>query len=296
MATANLTPQPRIQPVPEPFEKAGLAADVLRLDEVHPVVSGNKWYKLKYWLQQCVDEGKQGLLTWGGAWSNHLLATAAACAAAGLQSIGIVRGERPALLSPTLEDAQRYGMQLHFVSRSFYKEGTVPHHLLIDDFLQVPAGGYGALGAAGAAEILRGIPPQYSHIICAVGTGTMMAGLMQAASQDCTVIGISSQKANLSLHNEVSRLAHKSKPVFIEHRFHFGGYARWNTTLLRFMNDWYGQTGIPTDFVYTAKTFYAAQQLANEGLFAEGSKLLLIHSGGLQGNRGLPPHSLIFSS
>lgn len=294
MATANLTPLPRVQNVDAAFAAFGLTADVLRLDEVHPVISGNKWYKLKYWLEQCIGAQKKGLITWGGAWSNHLVATAAACAAAGLQSVGIVRGEQAPKLSPTLLDAKQYGMQLYFISRSRYKEEVAPDELYTADFVLVPAGGYGVLGAKGASQILSGITTNYTHIICAVGTGTMMAGLMQVAPENCTVLGVSSQKNNLGLPQQVKDLLRNETTVNINHQFHFGGYARWNTELLQFMNNWYTKTAIPTDFVYTAKTFYAALQLAKEHFFVPGSRLLLIHSGGLQGNRGLPAGSLIF--
>jgi 1-aminocyclopropane-1-carboxylate deaminase len=248
-----------------------IEAVVLRLDRIHPVVSGNKWFKLKYHLQEALAQGYGGVATFGGAWSNHLVATAFACRQAGLQSMGIVRGETR---SKALEDAMRYGMELQFVSRSEYGTRQVP-----GNYYKVPVGGASDHGIAGAQEILQLIDPSaYSHVACAVGTGTMLAGLMKGP---LPVIGISSLK-----------IPPASTNVFYD--YHFGGYARWNSTLIEFMNEIYQLHGLPTDFVYTAKLLYGVMDLASKDYFAPGSRLLIIHSGGLQGNRGLPAGQLTF--
>lgn len=299
MFSAIILPQPCLQVVPDLYAAQKVSVAVLRLDELHPVISGNKWFKLKHYLHEATQTGKKGIITWGGAWSNHLVATAAACAAHGLQSIGIVRGEAPPQKTAALADCLSYGMQLIFVSRTTYKQALLPELLwgCEKDFVLVPEGGYGPLGVTGAAEIINNTGTDYSHIICAVGTGTMLAGICSAAAPGVQIMGISSQKNNVQLEEEVRQLLPPGKAISfsVQHQFHFGGYAKHNPALLQFMNNWWQQTGIPTDFVYTAKTFYAVDALVRQQYFGAGSNLLVIHSGGLQGNRGLPPQSLIFS-
>lgn len=220
-----------------------IEAAVLRLDRIHPVISGNKWFKLKYHLQQA--RGSKGIVTFGGAWSNHLVATAFACRQAGLASMGIVRGE---MMTKTLEDARDYGMELRFVSRSDYRDYPTPH-----DYYRVPMGGESPYGVAGASEILQLVDlTAYTHIACAVGTGTMMAGLMKGS---LPVIGISSLK-----------IPSGSANIFTG--YHFGGYARYSDALISFMNELYQLHQLPTDFVYTAKLLYGVLDLAAKDYFA----------------------------
>lgn len=269
---------------------------VLRLDAVHPVVSGNKWYKLQGHL--ALRAGREKVVTFGGAYSNHIVATAAACAALGIRAIGIIRGERPAQLSPTLADATGYGMELHFISRADYREKKLPpdfnHHP--DGYLLIPEGGYGAAGATGIEAMATQLPlAYYTHILCCVGTGTTLAGLLNAALPHQRVLGISSQKNNFQLEPATRVLLQdRQTPVRILHDYHFGGYAKYNELLLAFMNDWYRRTGIPSDRVYTGKMFFAFDQLWHQGFFPPDSTVLLVHSGGLQGNRSLPAHALAF--
>ncbi|GAA4333559.1 pyridoxal-phosphate dependent enzyme [Flaviaesturariibacter amylovorans] len=278
----------------------GIDAAVLRLDRLHPEVSGNKWFKLQGYLTAARASGKRTLLTFGGAWSNHLLATAAAGAALGLRTAAVVRGEAPSLPSPTLQDAAALGMRLFFSSRAAYRNKELPpevwKELDPNETLVIPEGGYGPDGASGAARILdHGELDKYTHILSAVGTGTTLAGLAQAAGPGQRVIGISVLR-DPSAPDAVRALLPEERYGLVEmrHTFHFGGYARHTPELLGFMNGWYRDTGIPSDFVYTGKLFYAADALVRDGHFAPGSRLLLIHSGGLQGNRSLPPGTLIF--
>lgn len=284
----------------ESFYKFHTTADVLRLDQLHPVVSGNKWFKLQHYLQQAGAEGKRIILTYGGAYSNHIVATAAATRERGLQSIGVIRGERPRELSPTLLEAQSYGMQFHFVTREAYRDKALPQELLqshdLKDLFLIPEGGYGLPGALGAATILSGHETNsYTHILAACGTGTTLAGLIRAARDGQQVIGIPVLRNYYSLEAEIKiLLPPQHTPFTLLHDHHQGGYAKHNPELIRFMNWWYEQTGIPSDFVYTGKLFYAAHLLAEQGYFPQGSRLLLIHSGGLQGNRSLPKGTLIF--
>ena len=255
-----------------------LRMDVLRLDKIHPVISGNKWFKLKEYLSLALTEGHRHLITFGGAWSNHIIATACAAHYAGLSSTGIIRGERPANPSPTLRGAEEYGMQLEFISRSAYSQKNEPAFLAdltarCPDAIIIPEGGAGQPGIKGSMDILREIDSSsYSHILCAVGTGTTYKGLMAAAAPGQEVIGIS----------------------VLTPPYHFGGYARHTSELLDFMNSWYHATGIPSDIVYTGKLFYAAMDMVRKDFFPPNSSLLLIHSGGLQGNRSLPPETLHF--
>lgn len=295
--TPLFTPNCRIDPV---LMMAGLpiTIDVLRLDLIHPVVSGNKWFKLKYYLDEVLASGKT-LLTYGGAYSNHIMAMAAAAKMAGIKSIGVIRGEEAAELSLTLVQAQNLGMRLFFQSRDAYREKALPDELrsVREDLYIIPEGGNGELGVKGAKDILwQNQTTTYSHIISAVGTGTTLAGLAAAAGPAQQVIGISVLKNNYSLKEEVEQWlpADKRKNLTLLHDYHFGGYAKHSEELLRFMNDFYRQTAIPSDFVYTGKTFFATMDLARKQFFNPGARILLLHTGGLQGNCSLPKGTLIF--
>ncbi len=272
-----------------------IGLSVLRIDQLHEIVSGNKWFKLRYYIQEAVETNKNHIVTFGGAYSNHIVATAAACRIHQLNCTGIIRGEEAVSLSPTLLQAKELGMQLVFISREDYAAKKLPALLNSEDSYIINEGGYGRIGAQGAASISdHFIPADYSHICCAVGTGTMMAGLMNALTGQ-QVIGISAMKNNLQLEEAVRQLlTEPQQQIQLFHDYHFGGYAKHKPTLLSFMNEFYRTTGIPSDFVYTGKLFYAINDLAAKDFFSPGSKILLIHSGGLQGNRSLSKDTLIF--
>jgi D-cysteine desulfhydrase len=271
-----------------------IEADVLRIDLIHPIISGNKWFKLKYHILQAIEENRQGIITFGGAWSNHLVATAYACKLADLHSIGVVRGERPPQISTTLEDAQSYGMELRFISRDEYSrretemgewDANNPSYLL------VPEGGKSETGIRGAMEIADIFPMHhYTHVICAVGTGTMMAGLINASNDNQQVIGVSTLKIANQSDNELETFVKNSTSrtnYSIQYDYHFGGYAKKSVQLLDFMNTIYRLFFIPTDFVYTGKLAFAVHDLITKNFFPHRSRLCLFHSGGLQGNRSL---------
>ncbi|WP_346318627.1 pyridoxal-phosphate dependent enzyme [Chitinophaga sp. YIM B06452] len=271
---------------------------MLRLDRIHPLVQGNKWFKLKYNLEAA---GNRKIVTFGGAYSNHIVATAAACKLYGLQSVGIIRGEKPAQPGHTLLKAAELGMELHYVSRELYAElktggemTRLMQHLLHDAWI-IPEGGHNAEGARGCEEILTlADTSAYTHILCAVGTGTTLAGLVNAGTQQ-QVTGISALKGAFSLEEEVESLLHTASPHWrILHDFHEGGYAKYTPALIHAMNDFYTETGIPTDRVYTGKMVLAFRQLLQQQYFPAGSRILLIHSGGLQGNESLSPGVLCF--
>jgi len=279
------------------FSSLQIQVEVLRLDKIHPLISGNKWFKLQYYLQQAIKENKKRIITFGGAWSNHIIATAAACRLYQIPCTGLIRGEEPSSLSPVLKAAKEMGMELFFLSRTDYTNEQIPSHLNQPDHLIVPAGVYGISGASGVADILNNCKNKatYTHICCAAGTGTMMAGLLKAKEKKQQVTGISVMRNNHSLENEMKALIPDCPPEYsLHHDYHFGGYAKYTDGLIQSLNDWYRQTRIPTDFVYTGKLMYAISDLAVKGHFPPGSKLLLIHSGGLTGNASLGKGTLIF--
>jgi 1-aminocyclopropane-1-carboxylate deaminase len=277
------------------FRKKGIELSVLRLDKIHPVISGNKWFKLQHYLKEAKEQDKKMIVTYGGAYSNHIAATAAICQMNTIAAAGIIRGEEPARLSPTLLQAKECGMQLHYVSREAYVEKTIPAALQSDENYFIDEGGYGEEGAEGAADILNYAKKDFTHYCCAVGTGTMMAGLIKAISPAKKVIGVSVLKNNFELDQNVrSLVSEEQKGWQIIHDYHFGGYAKHKPVLFEFMNEFYRQTNIPSDFVYTGKLFYAISDLIQKGFFPAGSRLLLIHSGGLQGNTSLKKGTLIY--
>lgn len=291
----------RVDVIKNLYQPFSVGVDVLRLDRLHPHVSGNKWFKLKEHLKEAHAQKQKALLTFGGAYSNHIAATAAACQEADLGSIGIIRGEQPPILSHTLKLAKDMGMELYFIARSAYKTKPIPHevwqrHNPAEVYI-VGEGGYGIKGREGAECILQYCERErYTHILAAVGTGTTLAGIAAAALPQQEVIGISVLKNHLDLEKEVAALLPPSRPTrfTVQHQYHFGGYAKATPALFSFMNNWHEFTGIPSDFVYTGKLFFAADNLIKKGYFPQGSRILLIHSGGLQGNLSLPKGTLIY--
>ena len=277
-------------------------ASVLRIDKIHETISGNKWFKLKYYLFEALKENYPGIVTFGGAYSNHILASACAAKMAGLESIGIIRGEEPKQLSHTLLQAKAFGMQIRFVNRECYlKKDTVGFLESLDinfsKYWRIPEGGAGSLGIRGASEILNYAGTgQYTHILCAVGTGTMFAGIINATAASQKIIGVSTLKGMAALSTQLQSLIRPERigQWEIIHDYHFGGYAKKSPELFAFMNELYLQTGLPTDFVYTGKLLFGIHHMAANDFFPPGSRLLVIHSGGLQGNISLPAGTLCF--
>lgn len=274
--------------------------EVLRLDLIHPVISGNKWFKLKYHIQAALLENKKGIVTFGGAYSNHLAATAVVCSEKNLSSAGIIRGEQTFPENESIRIMREAGMHLIYISRDQYKNKK----LVINDFLAsnpgfyyVPEGGQSAEGIKGAGEILLNAGKDYSHIICSTGTGTTLAGLINSSSDQQEVIGISAIKIPDTDSNELTTFlkSNTSKNNYtIFYDYHFGGYARKTDELIAFMNSFYVEENIPTDFVYTGKMIYAVYDLIQKRYFPGGSKLLMIHTGGLLGNKSLLSGMLVF--
>ena len=289
------------QSICKPLHKSSrISVDVLRLDLMHPDISGNKWFKLKYHIEAALRNNKRGIVTFGGAYSNHLVATAVACNESGMLSTGIVRGEETFPLNASVSQMMEAGMQLIYVSREKYKNKDELIHQFLEshnDYHYVPEGGQGAEGVKGAGEILSFAAGKYTHIVCAVGTGTTIAGLINASSDQQKVIGICALKIEDAGSNEIESYirSNTSKNNFIMlYGYHFGGYAKKTDQLIAFMNELFGNEQVPTDFVYTGKMFYAVYDLIQKNYFPDGSSLLLIHTGGLQGNRSLPGGTLVF--
>lgn len=303
---------PLLQPLQWPGPAAtNISTDILRLDCLHPVVSGNKWFKLKGHLHQALHSSANRIITFGGAWSNHLVATAYAARHTGLAVTGIVRGERPSLLSATLTSAIEYGMQLEFIGRQEYAKKDQPGFLIrlterYPDAYIIPEGGAGLTGIRGCEEILQTIDAgKYTHIACAIGTGTMFLGLVRASIPGQLVMGVPVLKGidQLSAIEPKHLLSPEPNPLLSPEQrsrarfltgYHFGGYARHPPELLDFMNSFYRQTGVPSDIVYTGKLFYAIRDSIQKDQFPATTRLLLIHSGGLQGNLSLPEGRLNF--
>jgi 1-aminocyclopropane-1-carboxylate deaminase len=289
------------QSIRKPLHKSSrISVDVLRLDLIHPDISGNKWFKLKYHIEAARRMGKKGIVTFGGAYSNHLVATAVACNEHGLLSAGIVRGEQTFPLNASVRQMMEAGMMIIYASREQYKnKDELLHEFLTshNDYHYVAEGGQSAEGIKGAGEILSFAPKYYSHIICPVGTGTTLAGLINASSDEQEIIGVCPLKIEDIHNNEIETFIRSNtvKANFrIVYDYHFGGYAKKTSELLAFMNDLFINEQIPTDFVYTGKMFYAVFDMIDKGYFPEHSRLLLIHTGGLQGNRSLPAGTLVF--
>jgi 1-aminocyclopropane-1-carboxylate deaminase/D-cysteine desulfhydrase-like pyridoxal-dependent ACC family enzyme len=276
---------------------------VLRLDLLHPVVSGNKPFKLQPFLSRARAEGRTGVLTFGGPYSNHIHATAFAAAEAGMRSMGIIRGESAATPSPTLRDAEAWGMQLVYMERESYRRqrrlSDTELRARYADWMPIPEGGCSAEGALGAMGILDGVPTHaYDRIVCACGTGTMAAGLRMAADPETKITGIPVLKGHHGLSADIlSLIPEKSFTGNLEiiEGYDFGGYARKTERLLEFMGRFHHASSIPTDFVYTAKLMYAIDDLFRNGSIGTNERVLAIHSGGLQGNRSLPKDMLPYS-
>lgn len=285
------------------WQSSGPSWEVLRLDLLHPIVSGNKPFKLQPFLSRAQSEGRTGVLTFGGPFSNHIHATAYAAAKAGMRSMGFIRGEKGSSPSPTLSDAESWGMQLiHLTREDYRRQSRLPASDLQErypDWLPIPEGGYAPEGARGAMGMLAGIPTHdYDRIVCACGTGTMAAGLRMAAHPETIITGIPVLKGYHQLSADILALIPDTGGIGsldIIEGYHFGGYAGKTDELLRFMRRFHEASSIPTDFVYTAKLMYAIDDLIRNGRFGRDERILAIHSGGLQGNRSLPTDMRPFS-
>jgi 1-aminocyclopropane-1-carboxylate deaminase len=271
----------------------GISLVIKREDLIHPFVSGNKFRKLKYNLLQAKAENQSTLLTFGGAYSNHIAAVAYAGKENGFQTIGIIRGDELAdkiASNPTLKFAQECGMQFEFVSRESYRLKTEVAFLeqleeQYGPFYLVPEGGTNAFAIKGCEEILTNEDTVFDYIGCAIGTGGTISGIINSALSHQKVLGFPALKGEF-LQDEIRNFVHNDNWELITD-YHFGGYAKVNDELIAFINWFFEQTQIPLDPVYTGKMVFGIFDLITKNYFPENSKILLIHTGGLQGIQGM---------
>ncbi|WP_080057728.1 1-aminocyclopropane-1-carboxylate deaminase/D-cysteine desulfhydrase [Spirosoma aerolatum] len=285
-----------LQSLDNPFpESINIRLLLKRDDLLHPHISGNKWRKLKYNLLAARQQGFDTLLTFGGAYSNHLYATAAAGQAFGFRTIGVVRGDELAQAprNKTLQACEDYGMTLHFVSRADYRKKQEEAFWadLIAQFGScyiLPEGGTNELAIQGTAEIIPELIAQLGaipdYVCCPVGTGGTVAGLALSAPERMQVIGFVVLKADSGFAFQIIRVA-ESKPTNLTllPDYHFGGYARTTPQLIEFIRAFERKTGLLLDQVYTGKMLFGIYDLARRGYFSEGATVVAIHTGGLQG-------------
>ncbi len=263
-----------------------------RDDLIHPFISGNKWRKLKYNLIKAQTDDKKHLVTFGGAFSNHLLATAAAGAKFNFKTTGFVRGDE--VNNPVLDLCKVFGMHLQFVSRDDYKDKEKvfkQHFSCRDDIYLIHEGGYGKEAELGCREIIGELKNTYDHIFCAAGTGATAAGIINGKNQhqlNTEIHVVSSLKGGEFLKHEIDDLLDANYSYHLHSNYHFGGYAKTDVTLISFIKDFIQQTGILIDPVYTGKTLFAIKDLAEQNFFKPNAKVLMIHTGGLFGLLGMP--------
>ncbi|MBS7564609.1 1-aminocyclopropane-1-carboxylate deaminase/D-cysteine desulfhydrase [Mucilaginibacter sp. Bleaf8] len=273
------------------FAQKELNVFIKRDDLIHPLISGNKWRKLKYVLLKAQAEGKTHLVTFGGAFSNHLLATAAAAARFGFKATGFVRGEE--VQNDTLFLCRLHGMQLIFVSRDAYRNKPELFQQYFGQDEQaffVDEGGASVEGTQGCAELITELPTQYDHIFCACGTGTTAAGIIKGLQQHqlpSAFHAVPVFKNGEFMRNEIDRFLTVPAPYHLHTDYHFGGYAKTTPELISFVKDFVSSTGILIEPVYTGKMLYALHNLASKDYFAPGSSILAIHSGGIWGLLGM---------
>ncbi|GGW47565.1 1-aminocyclopropane-1-carboxylate deaminase/D-cysteine desulfhydrase [Arenibacter certesii] len=266
---------------------------VKREDLNHPFISGNKLRKLKYNLIEAQNQGHHTIVTFGGAYSNHIAATAYAGREMGLRTVGIIRGEelREGYKSnPTLAQASKNGMEFIFITREQYRDKSNPHFLRIlqdrvGEFYLVPEGGTNDLAIKGCEEILEDSDHNFDYICCSVGTGGTLAGIINSSDSTKKVIGFASLKGDF-LTKDIRNFVTKDNWE-VRTDYHFGGYAKVSGPLISFINWLKRETGIPTDPIYTGKLFYGVLDLMKQNYFKPGSSILVIHTGGLQGIEGM---------
>ncbi|MDE3213446.1 MAG: pyridoxal-phosphate dependent enzyme [Bacteroidota bacterium] len=277
------------------FDK-GIEVSMLRLDCIHPVVSGNKIFKLVYYLREAGQLAPSTLITQGGPYSNHLAAASYACRVLGIRSIGLVRGEKPQVLSHTLQFCMDQGMTIQYLSRSDYRQvGTEDLTRDFGTHILVPEGGFGRPGVKGAALINQYIDPYvFTHLSVPVGSATTLAGLLQGSSS-APILAFPALRNMLDIGSRLEELGVTDlRRLTLIPDYHFGGFAKKDASLIRFMNEFYLRHQIPLDFVYTAKMMYGIFDLIAKGYFPKGSRILCLHTGGLQGNESLAAGTLNF--
>ncbi len=271
------------------------AIDILRLDETNIPVAGNKFYKLKYNVEEARKGGFTTILTFGGAFSNHIYAVAKSAKQNNINTIGVIRGEEDPD-NPMLQIAKELGMELVFISREQYKNKANSNFIAelknkFGNFYLLPEGGTNELAIKGCAEILKGLENKYDHIFSAIGTGGTIAGLLSTPGLKSKVTGISVLKGDDNLTEKIKTLISGQEDEIsnnwsIDFNYHLGGYARFNQNLINFIRQFKIDYQIPLDPVYTGKVLYAVFDLIEKGKLISTEKILVIHTGGLHGIKG----------
>lgn len=273
------------------FDERGLSVFIKRDDLIHPIISGNKWRKLKYLLKKAQAENKTHLVTFGGAFSNHLLATAGAAALFGFKATGFVRGDE--VDNDMLFMCRLHGMELIFTDRDSYRDKQAVFNQYFGEDKEaffIDEGGASPEAAQGCSELVSELIDTYDHIFCACGTGTMVAGIIngvKAANLDTQVNGVPALKGGGFLRADIDKLLLQPADYTFYTDYHFGGYGKTTPELINFIQTFIAQTGILIDPVYTGKMLYAIYNLAEKNHFERGSKVLAIHSGGIWGLLGM---------
>ena len=270
-----------------------ISLQIKREDLLHPIISGNKFRKLKYNLEEAKKQNQNYLLTFGGAFSNHIVAVAGAGKEFGFKTIGIIRGEElhnKIQNNPSLLQAQQLGMQLVFISREDYREkenNTFIEKLKkqFGEFYLIPEGGTNNLAVKGCEEILTEADSEFTHICTSVGTGGTISGIINGSKESQKIIGFSSLKGDF-LQKDIAKFANKENWT-INCDYHFGGYGKVSEELITFINNFYLEYQIPLDPIYTGKMMFGIYDLIEKGYFPENAKILAIHTGGLQGVAGM---------
>ncbi|NGF57130.1 pyridoxal-phosphate dependent enzyme [Parapedobacter sp. SGR-10] len=272
------------------YTQKGIEVCFKRDDMIHPFISGNKWRKLKYNLIKATEENKKHIVTFGGAWSNHILATSCAGATFGYSTEAFIRGEE--VENPILTMCKLFGMQLHFVSREAYqhKKELFTTSIHRDHAYFIDEGGYGIEAVRGCKEIITELSTPYQHIFCAAGTGTTAAGLALALAEN----ELNSQlhvvpvlKGGDFMAEEMKKLRAPLQQTILHTDYHFGGYAKTTPELIAFVKDFVAQTGVMVEPIYTGKALFALHHLIEQNTFQVGERILFIHTGGLTGLLGM---------
>ncbi|HVW97998.1 MAG TPA: pyridoxal-phosphate dependent enzyme [Mucilaginibacter sp.] len=273
------------------FDDSGLKVFIKRDDLIHPLISGNKWRKLKYLLRGAQSENKTHLVTFGGAYSNHLLATAAAAARFGFKSTGFVRGEE--VNNDMLFLCRLHGMNLIFTDRESYRDkpGLFGNYFAEDaGAFFIDEGGASAEGAQGCSELVNELPETYDHIFCACGTGTTAAGIINGITRQGLLTRFNAVpvlKNGGFMREEINKLLIRPAEFNLHTGYHFGGYGKTNADLINFIKDFVAGTGVLIEPVYTGKMLYGLYDLAAKGYFKKGDRILAVHSGGIWGLTGM---------
>ena len=269
-----------------------------RLDTIDLYAGGNKFFKLKYNVEEAKKQGKRQLLTFGGAWSNHLAAAAKACKEEKIGLICVIRGEEPAEYSETLRYCKENGAQFYFVSREDYRRKTEEDfiqelHNKFGDFYLLPEGGSNALAEKGCKEIVDLIDIKFDLICCPIGSGGTFAGIVSGLKDHQETLGFVALKGGEYMSEIISDLVESGSPQGgtvqkskLVHDYHFGGFAKTSHELIEFKKDFEKEFGFELDYIYTAKMFYGIFDLIKKNYFKEGSTIVAVHTGGLQGNKG----------